>query len=146
VKKLAYIIMLSNLLLLGCEHDLKYTKDTCHRRYYLESPALITDKDRQNCSECRFSRWEVYDKNEKRYIAHIAYDPFKCFIEFLRVDEGYKEQGIGKKLAYKAIKDMRIKYNCEKISLRSSLEGEKFWEKLGAQRNDNDGKYYFSNS
>ena len=139
MKKLAYLI---KLLLLGAEHDLEYTKDTCNRTYHDNIP-LVTDTDRKNCWECNFSRWEVYDKDMQRHIAHIAYDPSECYIIGLRVNKKYRKQGIGKELAHKAIEDMRAKHNCREISLISTSRGEKFWENLGAKPG-NDFRHYFS--
>lgn len=74
----------------------------------------------------------MYDRAYKKYIASIAYDPFKCRIEFLSVDEEFQKQGIGSDLAQRAIEDMRVNYNCRKISLLSTSGAEKFWEKKGA--------------
>ena len=120
----------SNLLLLSSEHGREYTKNTCHRTF--GGRHLSTDKERERCLECRFSREEVYDTGSKTHIASIAYDPSRCYIEFLSVDEKFQKQGIGSDLANRAIEDMRANHGCREISLYSLLSAEGFWKKTGA--------------
>ncbi len=129
-KLLLFIIASSNVLLLSSEHGREYTKNTCHRTF--RSGRLFTDKERQESSECTFSRVEVYDRDSKKYIASIAYDPYQCSIEFLSVDEEFKKQGIGSDLARRAIEDMRASHGCGEISLSSVWDARGFWEKTGA--------------
>jgi ribosomal protein S18 acetylase RimI-like enzyme len=142
MKKLLYILILSNVFLLGSEHDAKYqyTKNTCNRTD--GSRNLSTDKEREEYSGCKDSRFVVYDKVVKKHIAYITYDPSECYISFLRVDEEYRKKGIGAELANRAIKDMRANYSCGDIFLFSTRSGE-FWKKLGAEPKDN-FKYVFS--
>lgn len=123
------------------ERNIEYTKNTCHRTYY--GKRLLTDEERKACSECTFSRLEVYDKNAEKYIAHIAYDPCRCEIAYLLVDEEYRKQGIGSDLLMKAIQDMRAIHNCREVFLISSTSGRKFWEKQGANPRGN-FSYVFS--
>ena len=131
MKKLPYILILSNLLLLGSEQDKEYTKNTCHRTY--GGHRLFTDKEREQWRECSLSRLEVYDKVANQYIAHIAYKPSECYISYLLVDAEHRKKGIGEELVREAIEDMRTNHNCRKISLDSSTDARKFWEKLGAK-------------
>jgi GNAT superfamily N-acetyltransferase len=95
---------------------------------------LSTDRERKEYKEqCGISRIEVRDKIAEEYIASIAYDPSKCSIEYLSVDPGYKNQGIGSDLAKRAIVDMRVRHDCREISLWAVRDAEGFWEKLGAK-------------
>ena len=132
MKKLLLLLFLisSNLLLLSSEHDREYTKNTCHRTF--RGRHLSTDTERKECEECKFSRFEVYDKAARKHIASIAYDPSKCYIELLSVDEEFQKQGIGSVLAKRAIEDMRINHGCGEISLYSLWDARGFWEKTGA--------------
>lgn len=96
---------------------------------------LSTDKEREKCSDCRHSRWELYDKGTEKYIASIAYTPSECFILRLIVDEEYRRKGIGSELAKRALEDMRTNHDCREIDLSCFTEdGGKLWEKLGAER------------
>jgi len=131
MKRLLYTLILINQLILASEHDKEYTKNTCHRTYWGDS--LSTDKEREQCSECQLSRFEVYDKDAQKHIAHIAYKPSECCIAFLRVDEKYQKQGIGAELAQRALEDMRVNHRCQAVSLTSAGSAEGFWEKLGAK-------------
>lgn len=132
MKKLLSILILSSQLLFGSESNLKYTKNTCNRTYSKE--CLTTDEQRKNCRECRYSRFEVFDETKGKYVAHIAYDPLLCFIEYLRVDKEDRGKGVGAELAKKAIEDMYLNHKCRNIFLESSGKGERFWEGLGAQQ------------
>lgn len=145
MKKLLLLFLISsNFLLLSSENGREYTKNTCNRTYW--GGYLTTDKEREECSECRFSREEVYDKNWKRYIASIAYDPSRCYIEFLSVAEDFRKQGIGSDLAKRAIEDMRINHDCKEISLYSATSARKFWEKAGAIPTDIGPTHVFPDS
>jgi len=129
-KLLLYILVASNFLLSSSDHDREYTKNTCNVTY--NGNYLVTDEEREKCSECRFSRLEFYDKDTEKYIAHIAYDPFRCHIAYLRVDEKHRKAGLGSDLVREAIKDMRAMHNCREISLDSSSRAQGFWKKMGA--------------
>jgi len=126
------ILIVSNVPLLGSEQNIEYMKDTCNRTF--EKEYLSTDEERKQCKECSLSRWEVYDQIAKNYVAHIAYDPSRCFISYLRVDKKYRKTGIGKELANRAIEDMRANHGCGDISLDSVYSARRFWKKLGAKR------------
>jgi|GEM_PF-7128117 len=144
MKKLLYILISTgNLLLLSLETDREYTKNTCHRTYHSNVP-LSTDKEREACEECTYSRFEVYDT--KIHIAHIAYNPHLCIIEYLRVDEEFKKQGIGTELVRRALEDLIKNHGCNKVSLYSSENAPRFWRKLGANPDPdgNDLKLFFS--
>lgn len=132
MKKLLCIFLLCNLYVLSSQEGKEYTKDTCNRDYYEGN--FLTEEQRENCTECSLSRFELYDKKAEKYVAHIAYKPSVCeIIMYLRVDEEYRKQGIGAELAKKAIADMRANYYCREISLESAAAARAFWEKLGAQ-------------
>jgi ribosomal protein S18 acetylase RimI-like enzyme len=133
MKKLLGIFLFSSAFLLSSEHDAgyKYTKNTCNRTYW--NGPLCTDKEREECGECRLSRFEVYDNVAKKHIAHIAYKPLACSIAYLLVDEEHRGKGIGTRLADEAINDMRMNHNCGDIFLISAPRSEKFWERLGAE-------------
>ncbi len=131
MKKLLYILLLSNALLLSSEHNKVYTQNTCNRTYW--DDRLNTYEERNECPRVLFSRWEVYDKEAKQHIAHIAYDPDDCSIQYLDVDEKYQKQGIGTELVHRAITDMRSNHRCQAIYLTSAPSAVKFWNKVGAK-------------
>jgi ribosomal protein S18 acetylase RimI-like enzyme len=133
-KLLLYILISSNFLLLSSAHGREYTKNTCNITY--NGRSLATEEEREQCSECRFSRLELYDKDAEKYIAHIAYDSSRCHIEYLRVDEKHRKAGLGSDLVKEAIKDMRAVHNCREISLDSSSRAQGFWKKMGATPQD----------
>lgn len=111
----------------------EYTKNTCNRTYL--GKRLSTDKEREECFECRHSRWELYDEGTKQYIASVEYRPSECYISRLSVDKEYTKKGIGSELAKRAFEDMRTNHDCREIDLSCFTEdGGKFWEKLGAER------------
>jgi ribosomal protein S18 acetylase RimI-like enzyme len=140
MKKLLYILLvLSNVLLLGSERNLVYTKDTCNRTHWGES---LSAEEQKYYPECAYSRWEVYNPRFKKYIANIAYEPSECHIALLGVDEEYRKKGIGRELANKAIEDMRTNHNCGDIDLTAPYpDAQAFWKKVGAEKRD--FKYVF---
>jgi GNAT superfamily N-acetyltransferase len=141
MKRLLYVLLsTSNLLLLGSRDARDYRKNTCNRT--LCGLHLSTDEQRKAQIECGYPRFEVYDRAAEEYIAHIAYDPSKCSIGYLRVDYPYKKQGIGRELVHRALEELR-KHGCEDVCLNSTFDAEPFWKKLGAQPLD-DGSHVFS--
>ncbi len=136
------ILIVSNLPLLGSENNRTFTKDTCNRTYW--GKILSTDEERKKEDECALSRIELYDDNAEQYIAHVAYNPSKCWISYLQVSKEHRNQGIGTALAMKAIDDMRANHGCGEIFLDSSPMGQPFWKKRGAKPTLRGSGYVFS--
>ena len=121
----------------------EYTKNTCNRTYLGE--CLSTDKEREEYPRCVLSRWEVYDKGTKKYIASAAYDPSICYLSYLSIDEEYRKKGIGSELGKRVLEDMRTNHDCRRITLISVNNSGRFWEKLGGKSSVG-SSYVFSGS
>jgi GNAT superfamily N-acetyltransferase len=136
------LISTSNLLLLSSRDDTEYMKDTCHRIF--GGYPLPTNEQQRAHEECGYSRFELYDRVTKKYIADIAYNPSTCFIEYLLVDHQYRKQGVGRELVHRALEELR-KHGCEDVYLNSTFDAKPFWKKLGAQPLSN-GNHIFAHS
>jgi len=81
-------------------------------------------------------------ESEGRIVATVlcAHDGRRGFMYHLAILPGFRKRGIGKSLVEKSMNLLQSAgiYRGNVVVYRTNLEGQKFWEKLGWQRRDND--------
>jgi ribosomal protein S18 acetylase RimI-like enzyme len=68
-----------------------------------------------------------------------GHDGRRGFLYHLAVDQAYRKQGLGRKLALKCLAGLRAQgiHKCHIVVYTHNLAGQKFWQKIGWEKRGN---------